>query len=130
MIIAIPVKTKKPDAAVAPLFGKAKQFALVDTETGETTLWDNELESGRAVAEHFGATGVEAVVVQEMGANPFLLLKNRNIRVFFAGKERITLPEAVEAWKAGKLTEITPENMGSFLKEGTHQHGHDHGHHH
>lgn len=129
-MIAIPVKTKKPDTAVAPMFGKAKQFALVNLENGETAFWDNESRSGRAVADYLGQSGVEAVVVQEMGANPFLMLANRKIRIFFAGEGRIALPEVLEAYKAGTLPEITQANMGEFLKEGNHQHGHDHEHHH
>ena len=110
-MIAIPVKTDKPDTAVAPLFGKAKWFALVDDE-GIVTFWRNELGSGRAVVDHFGAQGVTC---------------------YHSGAGRIVLNDLLDALRAGTLQRVTTANMDDFVEQGRQHAQHDHGahgHHH
>ena len=131
-MIAIPVKTDKPDTAVAPLFGKAKWFALVDDE-GIVTFWRNELGSGRAVVDHFGAQGVTTVIFQEMGGNPFMLLGRAGIACYHAGAGRIVLNDLLDALRAGTLQRVTTANMDDFVEQGRQHAQHDHGahgHHH
>ena len=47
MKTAIPVKANKENPAVAPLFGKAKWFAVV--KNGKATIEKNPAQGGRAV---------------------------------------------------------------------------------
>lgn len=127
-MIAIPVKTKTPDAAVAPLFGKAKWFALVDAK-GNVDFWGNSEKNGRSVLDHFKTIGVETVIFQSMGSSPFGMLMDANIICFHAGKGRIVFQDALNALKEGNLNQVTRQNMGDYVETGRHSHtNHHHNH--
>lgn len=133
---AIPVKSNTKESAMAPLFGKAKWFAMV-ADNGEVTFWHNEAKSGRAVVDQFSAMGVKRVIFQDMGGNPFMMLQRAAIACYHAGVGRILFTDALDQYKKGGLTTVTSENMGEFIekghkhaKAGAHQHGHDHQHRH
>lgn len=133
-MIAIPVKTNTPQSAVAPLFGKAKWFALVD-DAGEIAYWRNELGSGRAVVDHFIAEKVDTILFQEMGGNPFMLLNRAGIACAHVGEGRTLLADAVTAYRGGTLDAVTLENMYDYVEKPRkhskggehHDHDHDHG---
>lgn len=78
---AIPVKTDKTESAIAPLFGKAKWFAIIE-ENGDVIFWKNELKSGREVVNRFIEIGVTNVIFQDMGGNPFLKLEQAGITCY------------------------------------------------
>lgn len=131
-MIAIPVKTDKTDSAIAPLFGKAKWFALID-ENETVSFWKNGLKSGREVVNHFIETGVSEVIFQDMGGNPFMLLDRAGIGCYHAGEGRVLFEEAAAAMQAGRLTRVTQANMFEYVEKshkhsgGEHHHGeHDH----
>lgn len=132
-MIALPVKTDKENSAVTPVFGKAKWIALAKSETEISTV-ANPTNSGRILADWMAEQGVKQVIVQSLGANPFLILNRCGIEVYMADAQRTTISEALQALKEGRLTQITPINMGEYLETG-HHHGHgnhhgEHGHHH
>ena len=135
---AIPVKTDKEASAVAPLFGKAKWFALID-DAGAISFWHNELKSGREVVNHFQAVGITRVVFQDMGGNPFMLLNRAGISCYHSGEGRVLLTDAVARLQKDELVEVTQQNMADYVErsqrhsKGEHHEGHehhDHGHHH
>lgn len=139
-MIAIPVKTDTHQSAVAPLFGKAKWFALID-KAGEVTFWHNTLQSGREVVNHFKDLGVTRVVFQDMGGNPYLMLSAAGIECYHAGHGRILLSETLEFMKKSALIRVTSDNMAEYVerphrhRKEEHQHlqhcgeHHHHGHH-
>jgi predicted Fe-Mo cluster-binding NifX family protein len=125
-MIAIPVKTDKETSAVAPLFGKAKWFAIIGSD-GAISFWHNELKSGREVVNHFQAIGVTRVVFQDMGG------------CYHSGEGRVLLADAVARLQKDELVEVTQQNMAEYVErsqrhsKGEHHEGHehhDHGHHH
>lgn len=132
-MIALPVKSNTPQSAIAPLFGKAKWFALVDAK-GSVTFWRNEEQSGRHVVDAFKSMGVKRVVFQDMGANPFMKLFQAGIACFHAGKGRVTLETALSDLERNALVAITADNMGAYVEQGhrhhggSHQEGHAHHH--
>ncbi len=140
-MIAIPVKTNTLESAIAPLFGKAKWFALIN-ETGEITFWNNVFQSGREVVKYFKASKVDRVVFQDIGGNPYLLLHNAGIACYHSGHGRILLKEALKYLQEGSLIHVTPENMAEYVEKPHrhnkeehaevrhcgHHHGHEHGH--
>lgn len=135
-MIAIPVKTNSTETAIAPLFGKAKWFALVGDDDS-ITFWRNEIQSGREVVDHFRAIGVDKVIFHDMGANPCLLLQRAKITCYHSGTGRVLLKDAVKYLKEGVLIEVTPMNMAEYVERGQkhsngehHHHGDHHGHHH
>ena len=137
-MLAIPVKTATEGSAVAPLFGKAKWFAIVD-DGGVITFWHNEHRNGRAVAEHFKSEGVTHLVFQDMGANPFSLLEREGIACYHSGQGRLLLKDVINYFNDTALIRVNRENMAEYVelshkhsKGGHHHEGHHHrhGHHH
>ncbi|MBN2894618.1 MAG: NifB/NifX family molybdenum-iron cluster-binding protein [Campylobacterales bacterium] len=130
----IPVKTDVDQSAIAPLFGKAKWFALISDE-GVCTFWRNDTGGGRDVVTQLQRQGVTRVIFTQMGANPYMLLQRAGIKVYHAGEGRILFQESLAKLNEGGLTEVTPLNMSEYLEKG-HKHSngehhhHDHGHEH
>lgn len=132
-MIAIPVKTDKTESAIAPLFGKAKWFVIIE-ENGEVIFWKNELKSGREVVNRFIEIGVNNVIFQDMGGNPFMLLDRAGIACHYSGEGRVLFKDAVTALGEAKLTRVTTANMFDYVeksqKHSSGEHRHDHDHHH
>lgn len=132
MIIAMPIKTSTLDAALAPLFGNAKFFAFA-TDTTQIDIVKMDQLGGRDVARNLVANNVDVLITSHLGLNPFVLLKSYGIKVYFAGESRITMSEAMKAFYANELTEVTADNFETLLGEHdhhgeTHGHAHAHGH--
>jgi predicted Fe-Mo cluster-binding NifX family protein len=124
MIIAMPIKTPSSDAALAPLFGNAKHFAIIN-ENKEINIQNMEQSGGRDVARTLIASNVEILITSHLGMNPFVLLKSYGMKIYFAGDNRITIHEALGAFHTDKLIEVTSENFDQLL--GDHLHlSHDH----
>jgi predicted Fe-Mo cluster-binding NifX family protein len=128
MIIAMPIKTSSHDAALAPLFGNAKFFAFA-TDTSGIDVVQMEQNGGKDVARTLVANNVDVLITSHLGFNPFVLLKSYGIKVYFAGESRITISEAIKAFYANGLIEVTAENFETLLSDHDH-HGGDHHHHH
>lgn len=136
MKIAIPVKTNRENPAVAPLFGKAKWFAII--EDGKVSIQQSPIQEGRAVIAWFMEIGVDTIIMQEMGNGPYSVIKSHGgIKVYHTGFDRITLDEVLEKFNNGEMTPLDDTTMATILAhhESKHSHGHDHhgeghGHHH
>lgn len=126
-MIAIPVKTNKENPAVTTLFGKAKWFAIVDGKN--ITIEKNELQSGRAVVEHLASKGVNKLIFNHMGGNPFMLLQKANIECFHSGEERVLLNDVVQKLQDNNLTKVDAINMSNFIEQGNMHNGGGHGDH-
>jgi len=127
MKIAIPVKTNRENPAVAPLFGKAKWFAFV--EEGKVTIEKSSASGGHAVIEWFSQAGVDTIIMQEMGASPYEMIKEHGgIKIFHSGFERITLDEVLRRFDNQELSELDDDGMAKIIKhhEGSHSHGDHH----
>jgi predicted Fe-Mo cluster-binding NifX family protein len=135
MKIAIPVKTDRENPAVAPLFGKAKWFAFI--EDGKVSIERNNADGGQAVVTWFVQSGVDTVIMQEMGTLPYEMIKSRGgITLYHSGFERTTLDEVLIKFNNGELLQLDDKRMAEIIRhhEGSHSHGahHYHGksHHH
>jgi predicted Fe-Mo cluster-binding NifX family protein len=128
MIIAMPLKTSSHDAALAPLFGNAKFFAFA-TDATQIDVIKMEQLGGKDVARTLVANNIDILITSHLGLNPFVLLKSYGIKVYFAGESRITVSEAIKAFHANELSEVTSENFDSLLGEHDH-HNTDRVHHH
>jgi predicted Fe-Mo cluster-binding NifX family protein len=132
MIIAMPIKTSSLDAALAPLFGNANFFAFA-TDTTQIDVVKMDQLGGRDVARTLVANDVDVLITSHLGLNPFTLLKSYGIKVYFAGKERLIISDALKLYYANELVEVTPENFDALLGEHDHHgetHGHSNGHSH
>lgn len=133
-MIAVPVKTDKENTAVTTLFGKSKWFAFVDDNKVE--IVKNELESGRDVVTWLINKGVDTLIFNSMGGNPFMLLQKASIKCFHSGLERIELKDVIIKFKNSELIEVNGSNMHDFVEKGkmhgnnSHEHKHHHDHEH
>jgi len=130
MKIAIPVKMNKENTPLAPLFGKAKWFAMV--EEGKVRIEQNPADGGRAVVEWLVQSGVDTIIMQEMGMNPYKIVQSYgNIKLYHAGFERILLDDVLQKFEANTLTLLDDEGMAKIMDQHKVRHpAHDEYHHH
>ena len=96
------------DALADPRFGRAKYLILVDTDTGEHSAVDNEINlnaaqgAGIQAAQNVAQLGAEAVLTGHVGPKAFMTLQAANIAVYTGVSG--TVGEAIEQFKSGRLT--------------------------
>lgn len=133
MKIAIPVKMNNQNSAIAPLFGKAKWFALI--ENGQITIEANKEEGGSAVIEWLHQINVDTIIMQEMGDGPYQMIQQiGTMKIYHSGFERITLNEVMEKFKENTLELMDSNKMAKIIehhekKHTHHEHGDAHHHH-
>jgi predicted Fe-Mo cluster-binding NifX family protein len=124
-MIAIPARIRNDEVMLTTIFGRSEQIALVD-EKGHIEVRKNEFNGGIDLANWLVEQGVKRLVMRNMGANPYLTLRQGGVKVYVTPKNRVPITEIVEDLESGKLIEVTPDNMSEYLKAGQHRHEHDH----
>jgi predicted Fe-Mo cluster-binding NifX family protein len=128
MKLAIPVKMNKKNSAIAPLFGKAKWFAIIND--GELMIIPNNQAGGQAVIEWLYEMKVDALLIQEMGLSPYQKVKAYgNMALYHTGFERILLTDVLEKFENNELEILDDTNMDEIIKHHEKRHPHDHAHH-
>lgn len=114
MKIAITSTGKTLDSEVDPRFGRAACFIIVDTETMDFSLIENEnvaaaggagISSAKTVID----AGAESVLTGNCGPNAERTLSASGVKLYTGAAG--TVAEAVELFKAGKLTQATGPNV-------------------
>jgi predicted Fe-Mo cluster-binding NifX family protein len=114
MKIAVTSTGKTLDSQVDPRFGRTAYFIIVDTETMDFTVIENEniaagggagISSAKTVID----TGAQAVLTGNCGPNAERTLNAAGVKLYTSVNG--TVSEAVELFKAGKLTETTEPNV-------------------
>jgi len=104
------------DSEIDPRFGRASQFVLVDTETGETQSIDNSggasaaQGAGIQAAETVSRLGAERLVTGHCGPKAFRALQAAGIEVFIGASG--TVAEAIGQLKSGELQLSTGPDVG------------------
>ena len=115
MKLAIPVKMNKENPAIAPLFGKAKWFAIVEED--KINITPNSQSGGRAVIELFHEMKIEVLLIQEMGQTPYQQVKEHGtIALYHTGFERILLNDILEKFKKNDLKLLDDTNIDEIIK--------------
>jgi len=115
MKIAITAQGKELSSEIDLRFGRAKWIIVVDSETGDFTAHDNVVNlnavqgAGIQTGQNIANLGVEAVITGNVGPNAFKTLNTAGVKIFLA--EKITVQEAIDALKAGKLEEVDQANV-------------------
>jgi len=97
-------------------FGRARNFIVVDTETGEFHAVDNEQNlnavqgAGIQAAQQVAAESVEALLTGHCGPKAFQVLSAGGIKVFNGAEG--TVANAIERFKAGELSEAAGADVG------------------
>lgn len=115
MKIAITAQDSRIEAPVDPRFGRAKWFAVVDTETSSYQFVDNaqNFAAGQGAGIQAGSNvaklGVEAVVTGNVGPKAFATLNAAGIKVYLGATG--TVQEALNQYKIGTLTLAQDANV-------------------
>jgi predicted Fe-Mo cluster-binding NifX family protein len=121
MKIAVTSTTKTMDSQVDPRFGRAACFIIIDTETMDFSVIDNEnvaaaggagISSAKAVID----AGAQAVLTGNCGPNAERTLSTAGIKLYTGLTGTVT--QAVELFKSGKLTEAAGPNVQSHFGTG------------
>ena len=114
MKIAVTSTGKTLDSQVDPRFGRAACFIIVDTETMDFNVIENEsvaaaggagISSAKVVID----TGAKAVLTGNCGPNAERTLTAAGVKLYTGATG--TVAEAAELFKSGKLTEAAGPNV-------------------
>jgi predicted Fe-Mo cluster-binding NifX family protein len=117
MLIAVTAKTSDPGSEVDPRFGRALYFHLIDTETGETNVFENSQSLGAVqgagiqAAEAITNHKAEAVLTGHCGPKAFQVLSAAGIRIIVGVEGRIN--EVLEKFKSGEYQEAFSPDVES-----------------
>jgi predicted Fe-Mo cluster-binding NifX family protein len=120
MKIAVPAEGNTMESVVCQSFGRTYYFIVVDSETLEYKVIDNQAVSseggaGIKAAQAVVDSGADAVVTFHCGQNAADVLKAADIKILKAVPGKIS--EMIQKYKAGELSELTQ------IHPGHHQHG-------
>ncbi len=110
MRIAFTAKGTGWDSGVDPRFGRADYFVVYDEEKNTLETLDNTDVAGEAhgagprTAQRFSELGAQVLITGNgPGGNAASVLSRMQIQLF-VGAGQMTLRQAYDAWKAGRLT--------------------------
>jgi len=115
MRIAVTSQGRETTSPVDPRFGRAKYFAVVDTESGEWSVADNTqnlnalqgagIQAGKNVVD----LNVQAVITGHVGPKAFATLQAGGVRIYTGADG--TVADAVEQFQAGQLEETAAADV-------------------
>lgn len=116
MKIAITSTGKTLESEVAPRFGRAAYFIIIDTETIEFEPVENANiaaagGAGVSSAKTVLDAGAQAVLTGNCGPNAERTLTAAGIKIYTGVSGKVS--EAIELFKSGKLTQATGPNVES-----------------
>jgi predicted Fe-Mo cluster-binding NifX family protein/predicted DNA-binding protein (UPF0251 family) len=120
MKIAVPAKERSLNSKVEDVFGRTQFFVVVDVETKEFDVVENDGASasggaGITAAQCVADSGADAVVTYQCGKNAADVLDAANIKIFKA--EDLTVEEIIDKYNKGELKELEEVHSG-FHKHG------------
>ena len=114
MILIITSQGPDPTDPVDPRFGRAPYLLIFDTETDQFQTLDNSQQvaaaqgAGVQAAQNIVATGAQVLLTGRCGPKAFQALSAAGVQIF-SGTQG-TVQEAVQAWRAGNLDQLTDPN--------------------
>ena len=121
MRIAISSSGSDLDAQVDPRFGRCRYFVIVDSDTEEFEVLDNQaaMTSGGAgiqAAQMVANSGVAAVITGNLGPNASDTLKAAGVKTYLGVSG--TVREVLQQYKAGHLQEASGPTVESHFGTG------------
>lgn len=109
------------DSPVSPVFGRCPTYIFVDTETMQYEAMPNPAMSapggaGIQAAQLVVSRGAGAVLTGNVGPNALNVLQAAGVPIFIVASG--TVREAVESYKAGRLTPISQPGAGPYAGMG------------
>jgi predicted Fe-Mo cluster-binding NifX family protein len=101
---------------VAPLFGRAKWFAIVDK--GKINIIPNNQSGGRAVVDLLYEMNIDALLIQEMGIVPYERVKEYgDMAIYHTGFKRILLNDLLKKFENDELELLDDTNIENIIKQ-------------
>ncbi len=121
MKIAISSSGKNLEAQLDPRFGRCRHFLIVDTDTLNFEVFENEngaLGGGAGIqsAQFVVSKGVEAVITGNCGPNAMQVISAAGVPLYTG--QSGTVKDIVGAYKNGKLTAGTKANVSAHAGMG------------
>ena len=122
MKIAIASSGKNLESQIDPRFGRCPYFLIADSEKEEFEFLDNAATqafrgAGVSAAQLVASKGAKAVIAGNFGPNAVNVLGTSGIKIF-GGVFGLTVKEALDQYRAGKLKETTVATTPSGLGMG------------
>jgi predicted Fe-Mo cluster-binding NifX family protein len=124
MKIAVSAKGPALSSEIAPHFGRANYFVVVNTNTGELSAHDNSQNMRAAhggaahAAQHIITCGVEGLITGNITADAATALKAGNVQIY--KQTWGTVRDGIERFKSGRLSDGGPTcSVGSVSINGT-----------
>ena len=122
MKIAISSSGQTLDSQVDQRFGRAEYFIVVETESLEFEVLENDNSSnsggaGIGTSKLLADANAEAVLTGNCGPNAQKTLNSAGIKLFTGVSG--TVSDAIESYKAGKLSETFEPNVNSHFGMGS-----------
>jgi predicted Fe-Mo cluster-binding NifX family protein len=115
MKIAFTAKGESWDSMIDPRFGRTEYIVIYDEENDKLTGYDNTLTTevahgaGPKTAQIIFDLNADVIITGNgPGEKAYEVLQNSNVKIF-TGAANMTLKEAYDAYKAGKLTDFGGE---------------------
>ncbi|MBN1404121.1 MAG: NifB/NifX family molybdenum-iron cluster-binding protein [Opitutales bacterium] len=111
MKIAISITGRESSSTIDSRFGRALFFKIVETESGEESVFDNSTSTeashgaGMQTAQALARQDVSAVVTGQVGPKAMNVLKAAKIRVFSTNSTRVE--DALEEFRSGNMQELS-----------------------
>ena len=115
MRIAITSQGQNLDSPMDPRFGRASYFVVVDTDSGETSAYDNQVNlnapqgAGIQAAQAVAALTVDALITGHVGPKAFRTFQAARVPVYLAPPGSVR--EALDAFQAGRLQAAAAANV-------------------
>ena len=115
MKVAISVQGTTLNDQLDPRFGRAKQFLMVDTDTGALEVRSNAVNlnaaqgAGIQAGQQVVDSGAAAVLTGHVGPKAFKVLEAAGIPVYLAAN--CTAAEALDRFKQNKLSKQTTADV-------------------
>lgn len=115
MKVAVTSQGKELSSDVDRRFGRAQYLLVVDTETGDFEVHNNEVNlnaaqgAGIQTGQNIANLGVEAIITGNVGPNAFRTLSAADVSIYLA--EQQSVQEAIDAFKAGNLEKVDNANV-------------------
>ncbi|MBN2081630.1 NifB/NifX family molybdenum-iron cluster-binding protein [bacterium] len=123
MLIAISATDRGLGATVDPRFGRARMFALVDSDTPEEVrMLDNVGNSdqlsgaGISTAQAVVDAGAKVVISGRVGPKALDVLSAAGLEIYTGADGSVS--DAISAWQAGRLTPVTEAMPGRGMGRG------------
>ena len=117
-MLAIPL-SNEASTVISDLYGNTPYFALLDTETGDYRIVENEVQGeGPKSADFLKSHGAQATIYYHMGEGVYKSFKQNDMSVYTVKNNYLTLDEIYLGFLDCQFCEVDESNYKELLDPG------------